>query len=553
MAYPARVLTSPLVYRVVLMVGFLALYSCGGGASPADVTPPAPNAVPTPTALFRPSPIAAPQLPLGERMVAEFGATPDDGVDDTAAIQAALDAVNAAGGGTLVFPPGQYDVRINTTLRRALTLHPRIRMLGRPAGQATIRLADNQPIYETIMATASFPTRLDDAIFEGLVFDANGLNNPVRNPDETNGDLELRGVTSFRYVLRSFAGSRVRVTNCTFTNNDNGNTLSFNGDAISDISIDSNRFVNVGGALVDHDHSSVYAYGPRIRIANNEFRSRFGAGTLGARTAIETHTDDQEVVGNTVHGYLQGANAVSRVAAPVRQLYRDNTFTAMAVGINIWPVAPTVFAGPAFAALVIQNNTINLDPDTWWRSPAMVVNAPAGIHFEAQLANARITQLHIIDNRITFDSYAGRRPEADRFSAGIELRGVDGRLAIDVLTLSRNTVTNSIGPGILSLAIVGSGDASVMADNTLIDTGRGPNLVGAGDVLRSGMALGGTSRNLSLARNSVSTRAGTPTLTLNGVVVDSVCSENCSVSETRSTGLRTPVILGGSGWVNKTP
>jgi Pectate lyase superfamily protein len=553
MAYPARFLSYPLWHRVALVLGFFALYSCGGGASPADATPPSPTVVPTPTTIFTPSPVAAPQVPSGDRLVTDFGAKPDDGVDDTAAIQAALDAVNTSGGGTLVFPPGQYDVRINPAMRRALTLHPRIRMLGRPAGQATIRLADNQPIYETIMATASFPTRLDDAVFEGLVFDANGLNNPVRNPDETNGDLELRGITSFRYVLRTFAGSRVRVTKCTFTNNDNGNILSFNGDAISDIVVDSNRFVNVGGALIDHDHSSIYAYGPRIRIANNEFRSRFGAGTLGARTAIETHTDDQEVVGNTVHGYLQGANAVSRVGAPVRQLYRDNTFTAMAVGINIWPVAPTLFAGPAFTALVIQNNTITLDTDTWWRSPAMVVNAPAGIHFEAQLANARITQLHIVDNRITFDSYAGRIPDADRFSAGVELRGVEGRLAIDVLNLSRNTVTNSIGPGILSLALVGSGDASVMADNRLVDTGRGPNLVGAGDVLRSGMVVGGTSRNLSLARNSISTRTGTPTLTLNGVVVDSACSENCSVSATRSTGLRTPVIVGGSGWVNKTP
>jgi Pectate lyase superfamily protein len=553
MAYSGPVFKYTLLCRAALALGFFVLLSCGGAGSTTDGAPPAPAApLPSPS-LFVPSPVAAPQVPPGERLVTEFGAKPDDGVDDTAAIQAALDAVNTSGGGTLVFPPGQYDVRINPALRRALTLHPRIRMLGRPAGQATIRLADNQPIYETIMATASFPTRLDDAVFEGLVFDANGLNNPVRNPDETNGDLELRGITSFRYVLRSFAGSRVRVTNCTFTNNDNGNTLSFNGDAISDIVVDSNRFVNVGGALIDHDHSSIYAYGPRIRIANNEFRSRFGAGTLGARTAIETHTDDQEVVGNSMHGYLQGANAVSRVAAPVRQLYRDNTFTAMAVGINIWPVAPTLFTGPAFAALVIQNNTINLDPDTWWRSPAMVVNAPAGIHFEAEVANARITQLHIVDNRITFDSYAGRRPDADRFSAGIELRGVEGRLAIDVLNLSRNTVTNSIGPGILSLAIVGSGDASVMADNTLIDTGRGPNLIGAGDVLRSGMVLGGTSRNLSLARTSVSTRAGTPTLTLNGVVVGSVCSENCSVSETRSAGLKTPVTIGGSGWVNKTP
>ena len=534
-----------------VLYGLGVVGACGSGSD--NIAPPAANPPPASSSGFTPSPIAEPRVPAGERLVTEFGALPDDGVDDTAAIQAALDAVNAAGGGTLVFPAGRFDIRINPTLSRALTLYPRVRLLGRPAGQATLRLADQQIVYESIMATASYPTRLDDAAFEGLVFDSNSLNNPVRDARETNGDL---GTPTFRYVIRSFAGSRVLVRNCTFVNNDNGNTVSFNGVDISDVVIEQNKFLNVGGALIDHDHSSVYADGLRIRIANNEFRSRFGAGTLGARTAIETHSDDEEVRGNTIHGFLQGANAVSLVSLPSRQLYLDNTFSAVAVGINIWPVALGLVSttAPAYTALVLKGNVINIDADTWWASPAMVINQPAGIHFEADVANARLARLEIVDNRITFDTYAGRRPDADRYSAGIELRGVTGRLAVDVLTLSRNSVRNSIGPGILSLVPVGSGEASVMADNTLIDTGRGPNLVGAGDLLRSGVVIGVTSRKLALERNSISSTGSPGATTLNGVLLGSECLDNnCSISGTTSSGLQTPVSISGSGWINRGP
>lgn len=35
------------------------------------------------------------------------------GGDDLAAFQRAIDACNAAGGGTVLFPPGEYDLRVH--------------------------------------------------------------------------------------------------------------------------------------------------------------------------------------------------------------------------------------------------------------------------------------------------------------------------------------------------------------------------------------------------------------------------------------------------------
>lgn len=288
-------------------MGLLASFVMGCGTTPdspgpdGGVVAPVPDGGASPS--FVPSAIAPPVIPSFEAVVTKFGAIPDDGMDDTAAIQAGLDAVDAAGGGILVFPPGRFDISIDPVKRRALTLHARLRLAGKPEGAATVRLADKQIGYESIMAAETYPTRLDDLELVGLTFDANSENNPVVSADETNGEF---GNPTFRYVLRSFVGDRARVQNCTFVNLENGNTISFNGDDVHDIVIEKSRFLSVGGLMVDHDHSTLYTYAYRVRISDNEFQGRNGAGTLGARTAIETHADDVEVRGNIIKGYLQG-------------------------------------------------------------------------------------------------------------------------------------------------------------------------------------------------------------------------------------------------------
>ena len=533
--------------RILQACCFL-LASCG--ASDNATTLAVTGTAPATAQRFTPSPVALPNIPVREFVVTAYGAVPDDAQDDTAAIQAGIDAVAAAGGGTLVFPPGRYDISISSATRRALTLVPRLRMLARPAGQATIRLADNQIVYESIMATAAYPTRLDDAEFIGMTFDANGLNNPVRDPDETNGDAPLQKANpTLRYVIRSFAGNRVRVTDCTFTNNDNGNTLSFNGVDAGDITIEKSRFTNVGGALIDHDHFSIYTFARRVIIAHNVFKSRNGAGTLGARTAFETHDDDVDVRDNVIDGFLQGTNIVGRVSSPSRQLYRNNRFMEVAVGINIWPLNDKLLSAgaPAFADLTIANNTINLNTDAWRASPAFVINQPGGIHFEADVADGRLARLDILDNRISFDTFTGKAADSDRYSAGIDLRGVQGKLAITTLNMSRNTITNSIGPGILSAALVGGNEASVMGFNTFVNAGRGLSLRGEGDPLRAGIVIAGAPNNLSITgNNAVSTTS--PASTLFGVVLASDCLGYCAVANNTSTGLQQPLLVKGTGW-----
>ncbi len=520
------------------------LTACNGSSGP---TVPSPGTEPLPPA-FVPSAVALPNIPAREFVATSFGAIPNDGRDDTAALQAALDAVNVAGGGTLVVPAGRFDISINPATGRALTIYPRLRLAGRPAGQATLRVADAQMVYESVMAPATYPTRLDDFELVGITIDGNGRNNPVRNADETNGDL-LDDTRTLRIALRSFRGSRARVADCTFTDFDNGNTISFNGAEVTDVVIERNRFLNAGGVLIDHDHSSIYTDGIRVRIADNQFRSRNGVGTLGARTAIESHGDEHEVRGNDIAGFLQGANLVGIVGAPARQRYARNTIAGAAIGLNIWPLAGMAPANapPAFITLALDSNEIRLDPDGWWPSPAMVADAPSGIRFEPGVANGRLLRLEMRSNQITFATFGGRAADVDRLSVGISLRGVEPRLAIEYLDISDNTIRDAIGPGILSVAIVGGTVASRIVGNTLTDVGRGRTLIGVGDVLRVGMAIGGATKNLTISGNTV-TAGMSPITTLTGFLLASTCSVTCAVGPNTTTGVERAVNITGQGW-----
>lgn len=63
----------------------------------------------------------------------EFGAVGDDTTDDTAAIQAAIDAAEADGGGIVFFPPGTYRVTATVFMRTGVSL------LGVGAANSLIR------------------------------------------------------------------------------------------------------------------------------------------------------------------------------------------------------------------------------------------------------------------------------------------------------------------------------------------------------------------------------------------------------------------------------
>lgn len=77
--------------------------------------------------------------------VKDFGAVGNGVTDDTAAIQAAVNAVRANGGGTVEFQPGQYLVSTTIDLHQGSALNIQIKGSGR--GATTIRTTSNIVVF----------------------------------------------------------------------------------------------------------------------------------------------------------------------------------------------------------------------------------------------------------------------------------------------------------------------------------------------------------------------------------------------------------------------
>lgn len=63
-----------------------------------------------------------------------FGAKVDDGIDDTAAIQAAIDSAGAAGGGVVLLPKGRYEIHATADAPFLRISHDRVVLRGQGSG-----------------------------------------------------------------------------------------------------------------------------------------------------------------------------------------------------------------------------------------------------------------------------------------------------------------------------------------------------------------------------------------------------------------------------------
>ncbi len=562
------------IKRLIFMISVLAL-SFGLNPALAQSSTSTSTSTSTRASQATGSSVGLPMIPALKVSVtdAKFGAVPSATVNNTAAIQKALDYVNAKGGGTITFPPGTYLVSVHpaTNGPRALTLYSKIRLKALIVGQAsTIKLADNQGNYESVMATDAFATELSDIEFNGMTFDSNGQNNiyPIAAnfPPGTNFYAN--------YFIRSYFGHRARITGATFLNCDCINTVTFNGQpdangvaTMTDVVIEKSAFKGTGSSGADHDHSSIYFLGDRALVSLNTFSSRNGVGTKGARTAIEMHDGGVRVSDNMIDGYTQGVNAVGRAEYPAAQTYSHNMFNNVASGINIWScknIGCDVTgnpSGPAFTSLTLSNNTINIDASGWQNTQNIDYGVLSGIHFEAGKSAAPVTRLNIVSNTITYTTYGSLTRDQDLFSVGIGLQGFETgttRLQLSTIVVTGNTIRNAIGPCIKSTAVVGGTTLSSISTNTLIDCGRSTNFGGDFHTLRSGIFIYGASKRLAVTGNSIGNTAATGGPLEYGIYIDAPCtnSDRCSVKTSTVTNINPDnrVFLTGNatGWV-KTP
>ncbi|AFY95365.1 right-handed parallel beta-helix repeat-containing protein [Chamaesiphon minutus] len=509
---------------------------------------------------------ALPKIGRLSELVTKFGAVPNDGKDDTVAIQNAIDAV-AKKGGSVLFPPGVYNISIQRQLKQpqALKLRSGIKLAASTTKGATLKLADRQGNYESIMGTEEYGTPLTDFAIQGLTIDSNGQNNPVLSPEGPGGKVSADFGTENnllpRTAVRVYVGKRISIDRTRFTNQNAVWSVVINGklDGMTDAAITNSRFDNVGGNAVDFDHSSIYTQGSRMLVENNTFISRFGPGTKGARTAIEIHGNDQIVRGNTIKGFTNGIN-VTGAGTPVsqRQLYENNLIDGANTGFTLWF---NIHKGnsasqPAMQQIVIRRNTVNISSDKWVEPGIVSDSGPsAGIMLDPN-SNAPLQDVTIADNRINFVNAKPVHFAHDRFSSGITLwKYTNQNTPIERLTISGNRITNAPGAGIWSNAALGGAGSSKIENNTIVNPARSIHL--AGD--KSGQARAGiylqsnsNNKNLRIQGNTISDTLQ-PTRLKYGIVANSACAGSCSIKQNTVKAPASTPVQANVSWGGRAP
>ena len=401
-----------------------------------------------------------------EVSVKDYGAKGDGKTDDRMAIQAAIDAVNRVGGGIVNFPEGVYIV---TAPNKKMKWEPQVKLCshlklqGVGMRKSVIKIADNQGAYDTIFAGNA----LEDFSMLDLAMDANGETNPVVSTNDEQSPY-------LHTPLYLPMAKDVAIQRCRFTNLSGVWAVYLPGRA-ENVVIDSCLFDNIGGYTKnDWDHSCIRVdgYGPCI-VSNNVMTTRFGAGTTGARTAVEIHGSNHKFYNNLITGFRYGINVCSggdnRITAPsVHQYYIENKLVNVGCGFAIWGIG-----NRRFDNLVFERNDITIDI-TGWKKFFPEFYGIGIVSYRGVDPPTVMENVKILDNHITYVNTEGgtTRCFGMRFDFSIYTDRWSEKPSGQMINVEilRNTISGAYSSGI-DLNCVAKN--FTIAGNTLIDPARG--------------------------------------------------------------------------------
>jgi hypothetical protein len=265
--------------------------------------------------------------------VKDFGAVGDGVADDTAAIQAAIDAVAAAGGGTVFVPRGNYRlVSILDTSRLVLPVgyvandeqrrankaliiynNSNIRLVGE-AGAVFDRSGDNaiDIVYaqysSTVYISKSRNIQIKDISFKGYQVDLDLLNDIK---DNTSGD----------HIAINSGSSNVIIEGCDFLDGTNAVSVALNRTSAAQ-SIDpllspcTDIFIT-NCDIKNNEHGILLLDCQRVHVNNCSIRRFPRSGTDGAiQRGLYVHSASDVVVSNvTISGVFKNGILVTNYKA----------------------------------------------------------------------------------------------------------------------------------------------------------------------------------------------------------------------------------------------
>lgn len=277
--------------------------------------------------------------------VKNFGAKGDGKTDDTAAIQKAIDAANAAGGGDVHLGNGTYIVSGDGKADDgALIIKSGVHLVGDGEGVTTIKLADGYDHNLNGIVRSAAGVATDSVGASDLTIDGNQANTGGKVTGWEQGDanatigkdyklilesvefknnsgdgLAIVGQVGAVYVQGSIAhdnggdGFKIKSNyipsssgedhhagdgvefNATTSSNNGGDGYDISGQEDTVSLYASNARNNKGNGLVQSQSAQEYVYGGGLLVAGGEFSSNGGTGIKLTRVHEGTADDDRDL------------------------------------------------------------------------------------------------------------------------------------------------------------------------------------------------------------------------------------------------------------------
>jgi hypothetical protein len=406
---------------------------------------------------------ATPTVPTFD--VSRYGARSDGRADSTAALQAAIDAAAAAGGGVVFIPPGTYAVGgiirspISGYLNNCfLELRSNVSIVGM-GRNSVIRVEDGVQSKTSDAQTGSVlqGVGVHHVTIRDLLFDMNGPHNLTPVGHIRNG-----------HAIRLMnGGQEVRIVGVTVLNNPGHNDIAANGAGrglhISGCHlISGGHYVSGPENVHNADFSFIYSEWTETLIEDNVIEQGDPDVALRGYTGgLEIHGNDSRAERNRIRGCDPAVYIASQPRAATGIVVAHNLLEDCANGISLWLERP-------LRTVSIHDNVITLYAPARSVSRTLVgILQPHGgaATFTAATANGALTEdLAITNNTIT--THLPTRWL--KVTQGIALHSVlNGRIA-------RNNIEGMTSMGI---ALTGSPWGSTnltIEENTIVDCGRGP-------------------------------------------------------------------------------
>jgi len=327
-------------------------------------------------------------VPTGYYNVMAYGATGLGVASDLTAIQAAINAASAAGGGTVFFPTGTYMVDPASTTRY-IALKSNVWLQGE-AG-SVIKIKDDCGDYWTIFAQNP-AAQITNVRVRNLWFDHNVTGNTTCNV--SNGGAYGYGYNQYTFFINTLSGlnqggSDLWFEDCVFDPTPGVNTILFY--ASSDLHIIGNRFNFVRGRTTfsNYDDSVFYLTAVDVTVTNNRL---YSAPANYAWGGFDGKAKNASIYGNVIDGFRNSIN-VYVGGGIINSVIANNSCVNTEAGIGIWPTTGTTSTG-----VVVTGNIVNLIQGTFNdHDIGFGIAVPSGGGFSGALQNISIT-----DNLITF-------------------------------------------------------------------------------------------------------------------------------------------------------